>query len=180
MGVCEGEGLPVLKMAQFFHMIAKNCKGVSVTKKRPPLWLDTDLDRYLREQDASGDNPVSAAGGLLQTIPDDSAQDRRKATRQLLSGFAVLHTLDPDGRKGRYRVAQLRDISTTGIGLRLNSTEPESFAEGREFEVLFQFSDHGKPLHMACTACRRALDEAGVIIGAVFRTPLGSLAEVSC
>jgi hypothetical protein len=180
MGGCAGNEPVILKMAQFFHMIAKNCKGVPVTKKRPPLWLDTDLDSYLREQDAPGGNAVPAPGGPLQATPDDSIQDRRRATRQLLSGFAVVHTLDPDGRRGRYRVAQLRDISTTGFGLRLNSTEPESFAEGREFEVLFQFSDHGKPLHMACTACRKALDEAGVIIGAVFRNPLGSLAEVSC
>jgi hypothetical protein len=167
-------------MAQFFHMIAKICMGVSMTQKRPLLWLNTDLDRYLRDQDGSGGEATAAPGAPLQTIADDSAQDRRRATRQLLSGFAVVHTLDPDGRKGRYRVAQLRDISTTGIGLRLNSTEPESFTEGREFEVLFQFSDQGKPLHMACTACRKALDEAGVIIGAVFRNPLGSLAEISC
>jgi hypothetical protein len=161
-------------------MIAKICMGVSMTQKRPLLWLNTDLDRYLREQGESGGEAMAAPSAPLQTIAGDSAQDRRRATRQLLSGFAVVHTLDPDGRKGRYRVAQLRDISTTGIGLRLNSTEPESFMEGREFEVLFQFSDQGKPLHMACTACRKALDEAGVIIGAVFRNPLGSLAEISC
>jgi len=159
-------------------MIAKICMGVSVTQKSPPLWLNTDLDSYLREQDESGGEAMAAPSAPLQTL--DSAQDRRRATRQLLSGFAVIHTLDPDGRKGRYRVAQLRDISTTGIGLRLNSTEPESFKAGREFEVLFQFSDQGKPLHMACTACRKVLDEAGVIIGAVFRNPLGSLAEISC
>ena len=158
-------------------MIAKICMGVSVTQKRPPLWLNTDLDRYLRDQDESGGEALAAPSAPLA---DGSAQDRRRATRQLLSGFAVVHTLDPDGLKGRYRVAQLRDISTTGIGLHLNATEPENFKEGREFEVLFQFSDHGKPLHMACTACRKALDEAGVIIGAVFKNPLGSLAEVSC
>jgi len=151
-----------------------------MTQKRPFLWLNTDLDRYLREQDASGGEAMAAPSASPQPLAEDRAQERRRATRQLLSGFAVVHTLDPDGRKGRYRVAQLRDISTTGIGLRLNSTEPEGFKEGREFEVLFQFSDQGKPLHMACTACRKALDEAGVIIGAVFRNPLGSLAEISC
>lgn len=151
-----------------------------MTQKRPFLWLNTDLDRYLRGQDDSGGEVVAAPSAPPQTSADDSPQDRRRATRQLLSGFAVVHTLDPDGRKGRYRVAQLRDISTTGIGLHLNSTEPESFMAGREFEVLFQFSDQGNPLHMACIACRKALDETGVIIGAVFRNPLGSLAEISC
>jgi len=159
-------------------MIAKNFKGVSVTQKRPPLWLNTDLNSYLREQDGHGDmihaSPVEAPA--MHAVPADGTKERRRAERQLLSGFAVVHTLDPDGRKGRYRVAQLRDISASGIGLRLNSAEPESFREGREFEVLFQFSEREKPLHMACTACRQALDEAGVIIGAVFRNPVPDFA----
>lgn len=150
--------------------------------KRPTLWLNTDLDSYLREHDGPGSEKYDSSVGHShsQDIPDDTGRDRRRAARQLLSGFAVIHALDPDGRKGRYRVAQLRDISTTGIGLRLNATDPEGFSEGREFEILFQFADHKKPLHMACTACRKALDEAGMIIGAVFRTPLGSLAEIVC
>lgn len=150
--------------------------------KRPTLWLNTDLDSCLREQDGHGSEEVASLRGHSRSrnIPDDTSRDRRMATRQLLSGFAVIHTLDPDGRKGRYRVAQLRDISTTGISLRLNATDPESFTAGREFEILFQFADHKKPLHMACTACRKALDEAGMIIGAVFRNPLGSLAEIVC
>jgi len=165
-------------MAQFFHILAKKFNGVSVTQKRPPLWLNTDLDRYLREQGGPGDMaPASPEEPpVMHAAPADGTKDRRRAERQLLSGFAVVHTLDPDGRKGRYRVAQLRDISASGIGLRLNSTEPESFRTGREFEVLFQFSEHGKPLQMACTACRQVLDEAGVIIGAVFRNPVADFA----
>lgn len=149
-------------------------------QKRPPLWLNTDLDNYLLEQDGCGAKAVPAPDKDVppKSLLDDETQDRRSAARKFLSGFAVIHTVDPDGKKGRYRVAQLRDISTTGIGLRLNAADPESFKEGREFEILFQFADHGKPLHMACTACRKALDEAGLIIGAVFRNPLGSLAEV--
>jgi len=151
-----------------------------VTQKRPLLWLNTDLDCYLREQEANCANAVSvlSAEVPIPSFQDDGPQDRRGAARKFLSGFAVVHTLDPDGRKGRYRVAQLRDISTTGIGLRLNAVDPESFKEGREFEILFQFADQGKPLHMACSACRKALDEAGMIIGAVFKNPLGSLVEV--
>lgn len=164
-------------MAQFFHMFAKNFKGVSVTQKRPPLWLNTDLESYLREQDGRVDMSTPAAGPqAMQSASADGTADRRRAERKLLSGFAVVHTLDPDGRKGRYRVAQLRDISSSGIGLRLNSTEPESFRAGREFEVLFQFSERGKPLQMACTACRQVLDEAGLIIGAVFRAPVPDFA----
>ena len=156
--------------------------GVSVTRKTTPLWLNTDLDAYLRQQDDPGyttnDAPnMRAAHGDAR---DDISQERRKSVRQVLSGFGVVHMVDTEGRTGRYRLAQLRDISTTGIGLRLNSAEPDNFGEGREFEILFQFSDHGKPLHMACTACRKALDEAGVVIGALFKNPLNSLAEVGC
>ena len=167
------------KVAQFFHMIAKII-GVIVKDKRPTLWLNTDLNTYLREQDGPGrERGASLAGASqLRDIPDDSNRDRRGAVRQLLSGFAVVHMLDPDGRKGRYRLAQLRDISTTGIGLSLSGSDPEGFADGREFEILFQFAEQKKPLHMACTACRKALDEAGMVIGAAFRNPLGSLAEV--
>ena len=151
-----------------------------MTRKNPPLWLNTDLDAYLRQQDDPGYKTKEVQNGDAAhwNAHDDGPQERRRAARQLLSGFAVVHMLDPDGRKGRYRLAQLRDISTTGIGLSLSGSDPESFSDGREFEVLFQFADHKKPLHMACTACRKALDEAGMIIGAVFRNPLGSLAEV--
>lgn len=141
--------------------------------KRSTLWLNTDLDSCLREKDGPGSEEVTSSG-----IPGDTFRDRRRAARQLLSGFAVIHTLDPDGRKGRYRVARLHDISTTGIGLRLNAIDPDSFGDGREFEILFQFSEHGKPRHMACNACRHALDEAGLAIGAVFKNPLMSLVEI--
>jgi len=166
-------------VAQIFHKIRKII-GVSVKDKRSTLWLNTDLDSYLRDHDGPGSEKLDSSGGHSHSrdIPDDSSRDRRRAVRQLLSGFAVIHALDPDGRKGRYRVAQLRDISTTGIGLRLNATDPDSFGDGREFEILFQFSEHGKPLHMACTACRHALDETGLAIGAVFKNPLTSLAEI--
>lgn len=151
-----------------------------MTHKRPPLWLNTDLNRYLQEQDEPANTSAVAADGSHphKAVSEDMPpKDRRRANRQLLSGFAVVHTLDPDGRKGRYRVAQLRDISSTGIGLCLNAAEPESFGDGREFDVLFQFSDHGKPIHLACTACRRMLDEAGLIIGAVFRGPVPNFAN---
>ncbi len=150
-----------------------------MTRQKPPLWLNTDLEAYLREQDDPGQTARNVERRTAHRDGrDDVSHDRRRSARQMLSGFAVVHMVDGDGRTGRYRLAQLRDISTTGIGLRLNAAEPDSFAEGREFEILFQFSDHGKPLHMACTACRKALDEAGVIIGALFKNPLGSLAEV--
>ena len=145
-------------------------------EKRPTLWLNTDLDAYLREQDGPGRGGIASSGRARKDVLDD--RDRRGAVRRLLSGFAVVHMLDPDGRKGRYRLAQLRDISTTGIGLSLSGSDPESFADGHEVEILFQFPEQKKPLHMACTACRKALEEAGVFIGAVFRNPLGSLAEV--
>jgi hypothetical protein len=162
-------------------MIAK-IAGVIVKDKSPTLWLNTDLDSYLREQDGPARERLASLGRSSQTrgTLDDSGRDRRGAVRQLLSGFAVVHMLDPDGRKGRYRLAQLRDISTTGIGLSLSGSDPESFADGHEFEILFQFAEQKKPLHMACTACRKALDEAGMIIGAVFRNPLGSLGEIGC
>lgn len=111
---------------------------------------------------------------------DDGFGDRRKSPRRSLSGFAVIHTLDPDGRKGRYRVAQLRDISTHGIGLHLSATDPESFGEGREFEILFQFSEQGKPLHRACIACRHAVDDVGLSIGATFQAPFASLNGIAC
>lgn len=119
--------------------------------------------------------------GMLHGLElDDGSGDRRKSPRRSLSGFAVIHTLDPDGRRGRYRVAQLRDISTHGIGLHLSATDPESFGMGREFEILFQFPEQGKPLHRACTACRHAADEAGLSIGAIFQSPFASLAGVDC
>jgi hypothetical protein len=147
--------------------------GVFVKDERPTIWLNTDLDSYLREQDGPGSEKFASRGKSphIQNIPDDSNRDRRKAVRQVLSGFAVIHTLDPDGRKGRYRVARLHDISSTGIGLRLNATDPDSFSNGREFEILFQFSEHGKPQHMTCTACRHAMEETGLVVGAVFKSP---------
>ena len=153
-----------------------------MTRKTTPLWLNTDLDAYLRQQDDPGymTNGVPNVRTARRETRNDIPQERRRSVRQMLSGFAVVHMVDADGRAGRYRLAQLRDISTTGIGLRLNSAEPDNFGEGREFEILFQCSDHGKPLHMACTACRKALDEAGVVIGALFKNPLNSLAEVGC
>lgn len=152
-----------------------------MTQKRPPLWLNTDIDDYLRKNEENGASAVSDANAdvPIRSFGGDGSKDRRSATREFLSGFAVIHTLDPDGNKGRYRLVRLCDISTAGIGLRLNAADPESFHEGREFEILFQFAGHGKPLHMACTACRKALDETGMIIGAVFKTPLRSLAEVT-
>ena len=160
-------------MARFFQRALKII-GVFVKDKRPTVWLNTDLDAYLREQDGSGNEKFASSGERLHfhDHPDDSGRDRRKAVRQLFSGFAVIHTLDPDGRKGRYRVARLRDISSSGIGLRINATDPDSFGYGREFEVLFQFSEPGKPQHVACTACRHAIDEAGLVVGAVFKSPL--------
>jgi hypothetical protein len=156
--------------------------GVFVKDKRPTIWLNTDLDSYLSEQDGPGGEKFAPRGESphIQNIPDDSNRDRRKAVRQVLSGFAVIHTLDPDGRKGRYRLARLRDISSSGIGLRLNSTDPDSFKYGREFEILFQFSEHGKSQYMACTACRHAMDETGLVVGAVFKNALVSLTDVSC
>ncbi len=164
-----------------FQVSAK-FNGANVTQKRPPLWLNTDLDPYLRAQDDSTSQNADVRNGQSghRDNREECLQERRKSARKFLSGFAVVHTLDPDGRKGRYRLAQLLDISTTGIGLRLNATDPHNFVERREFEILFQFSDNGKPLHMACTACRKALDDAGVIIGAMFRNSLESLDEVSC
>ncbi len=149
-------------------------------QKRPPLWLNTDLNLYLRAQDDSSSKNADVRNGVHRDNREECPQDRRKSVRKFLSGFAVVHTLDPDGRRGRYRLAQLLDISATGIGLRLNAPDPGNFVEGREFEILFQFSDNEKPLHMDCTACRKAWDEAGVIIGAMFSNPLGSLAGVSC
>jgi len=137
----------------------------------------------LQQTDSAGEatGDFDDPGGRLYSLslhPEDNFRDRRKATRLLLSGFAVIHTLDPDGRKGRYRVARLHDISTTGIGLRLNATDPDNFRDGREFEILFQFTEHGKPRHMTCIACRHAMEETGLAIGAVFRNPLMSLAEI--
>jgi hypothetical protein len=131
------------------------------------------------QDDSSGKN-ADIRNGVHRGNREECPQERRKSVRQFLSGFAVVHTLDPDGRRGRYRLAQLLDISTTGIGLRLNAPDPDNIVERCEFEILFQFSDNEKPLHMACTACRKAWDEAGVIIGAMFSNPLRLLAGVSC
>lgn len=149
---------------------------------RRPSLLDTDREPYVHDQTGTAASPEGRRDTLtsLRLLPEDGFGDRRKAVRQLLSGFAVIHSLDPDGRKGRYRVAQLRDISTTGIGLRLNAPDPGSFMEGREFEILFQFSEHAKPRHMTCTTCRCSMDEAGMVIGAIFRNPLRSLGEIEC
>jgi len=148
-----------------------------VTDNRPPQLLNADFDRFLREESDGAASPGTAAA---DSGPSDQAgrpgEERRAASRRNLSVFAVIHTLEQDGRKGRYRVAQVRDISATGIGLLLNAGEPESFKAGREFDVLFQFSEHAKPLHLACTACRRVMGDVGVIIGAVFRGPVPDLA----
>lgn len=160
-------------MAQFFHMVTENFQGVPVTDNRPPQWLNTDPDRSLCEEPVV---PASPGSPREEGWPCRPGKERRAALRRSLSVFAVIHTLEQDGRKGRYRVAQVRDISATGIGLLLNAGEPESFKAGREFEVLFQFSEHAKPLHLACTACRRVMDDVGVIIGAVFRGPVPDLA----
>lgn len=148
-----------------------------MTDNRPPQWLKADPDRSMREEAADAASPGSTGkdpGSSGQAVRP--GEERRAASRRSLSVFAVIHTLEQDGRKGRYRVAQVRDISATGIGLLLNAGEPESFKEGREFDVLFQFSEHAKPLHLACTACRRVMGDVGVIIGAVFRGPVPDLA----
>ena len=151
-----------------------------MTDKRPPQCLNADRDRDLNEQFVDAASPIPIREGSGPSGPSDHAgipgKERRAASRRSLSVFAVIHTLEQDGRKGRYRVAQVRDISATGIGLMLNAGEPESFKAGREFDVLFQFSEHAKPLHLACTACRRVMSDVGVVIGAVFRGPVPDLA----
>jgi len=126
--------------------------------------------------------PVTADSASIQpplhsaqdTLP---GQDRRSSPRHDISVFAVVHTADCDGRTGRYRVAQLRDVSATGIGLRFSTAEPERFKEGREFEILFQFSDQAKPLRLDCVACRKVMDAAGLIIGAAFREPIPNFGD---
>lgn len=155
-----------------------------MTSDRTPITLSGDLERELHEQaKASGIAlPVMVDQVLRQFVqqqkPGDPAkEERRAACRRKISVPAVVHTLAQDGRTGRYRVAQLQDISVTGIGLRFESTEREHFKEGREFEVLFQLGDHSSPLRMACKACRKVLDEAGVVIGAVFKESLPDLHE---
>lgn len=108
-------------------------------------------------------------------------QERRTSRRHDVSVFAVVHTMDPDGRTGRYRVAQLRDVSATGIGLRFSSSEQERFREGRMFEVLFQFSDQAKPLRLDCVARRKVADDTGLLIGAAFAEPIANFGDhIAC
>lgn len=166
-----------------------------MTHDRIPLWLNAELERELRRLAAGSGTPLSTLvedalrefmvrNAALQAGPShaDDAQctydgDRRGCRRCKVGVPAVVHTTEQDGRTGRYRVAEVRDISASGIGLRFEGTERESMRVGRAFEILVQLGGQANPVRMACTACRKVLDEAGVIIGAVINEPAVGLDE---
>ena len=112
------------------------------------------------------------AAGEGECVP---CGERRSCCRRKVSVPAVVHTLEQEGRMGRYRVAEVRDISSSGIGLRFDNLDHDQMGIGREFEVLFQLSDCRDPQRMSCTACRRNLDHGGVFVGAAFSEPYNGM-----
>lgn len=172
-----------------------------MTHERIPLWLSAELEGELRRLASDSGIPLTELvedalrDFMFRNVPDLAARasrgdafpdvpvpepaadecipcgERRACCRRKVAVPAVVHTMDQDGRTGRYRVAELRDISTSGIGLRFDGPEREQIHIGRDFEVLFQVAERMAPMRMACTACRKVLDGAGVVVGAVFREP---------
>ncbi|KAF5042586.1 hypothetical protein DSECCO2_511090 [anaerobic digester metagenome] len=171
-----------------------------MTHDRIPLWLNAELERELRRLAAGSGTSLSTLvedalrefmmrsaalqDGNVQGAASPEAEavcaydgERRGCRRSKVGVPAVVHTSEQDGRTGRYRVAEVRDISATGIGLRFEGSERESMRVGRAFEILIQLGGQANPMRMACTACRKVLDEAGVIVGAVFNEPVSGLDE---
>lgn len=171
-----------------------------MTHDRTPLWLNADLERELRRLASGSGTSLSTLvedvlrefmernaalqGGNAQARSSPAADaecaydgERRSCRRCKIGVPAVVHTTEQDGRTGRYRVAEVRDISATGIGLRFEGAEREHMRVGRAFEILIQLGGQANPVRMACTACRKVLDEAGVIIGAVINEPVKGLDE---
>lgn len=172
-----------------------------MTHERIPLWLSAALEGELRRLASDSGIPLTELvedalrDFMFRNAPDLTARalrrdalpdgpppepasdecipcgERRACCRRKVAVPAVVHTTDQDGRKGRYRVAEMRDISSSGVGLRFDGPEREQIHIGRDFEVLFQFAERMAPVRMACTACRKVLDGAGVVVGAVFREP---------
>lgn len=171
-----------------------------MTYDRTPLWLNAELERELRRLASDSGTPLSTLvedalrefmsrntalqGGNAKIGPSPTAEaecgydgERRRCRRCKVGVPAVVHTTEQDGRTGRYRVAEVRDISASGIGLRFEGAERENMRVGRAFEILIQLGGQANPMRMACTACRKVLDEAGVIIGAVINEPAIGLDE---
>ena len=125
---------------------------------------------------ARGSRGDASAEGATAASSADAGEcipcgERRACCRRSVAVPAVVHTTDQDGRTGRYRVAEMRDISSSGIGLRFEGSEREPLHIGRDFEVLFQFAERMAPMRMACTACRKVGDGTGFVVGAVFHEP---------
>lgn len=166
-----------------------------MTHDRTPLWLNAGLERELRRLASGSGTPLStlvedalrefvvrnAALQGSQTPEADAGcvygRERRGCRRCKVGVPAVVHTTEQDGRTGRYRMAEVRDISASGIGLRFEGSEREHMRVGRAFEILIQLGGQANPMRLVCTACRKVLDGAGVIIGAVINEPVTGLDE---
>jgi hypothetical protein len=125
--------------------------------------------------------PATGATSPLDTQRASTGADgwgcgeRRACCRHEVSVPAVVHTEEQDGRTGRYRVAEVRNISASGIGLRFENLNHDQMSVGRKFEVLFQLSENRDPQRMTCTACRRDLDSDAVYVGAAFSEPFNGM-----
>lgn len=162
-----------------------------MTHDRTPLWLNTDLELQLRRiaSDCGISFPTLVEEALhdymLRRTPaqysedaapvDRGAAERRRWPRVRLGVPAVVHTAEPNGRNGRYRTAEVRDISPAGIGLRFDSAERGYMRVGRVFEILVQLGEHSRPVCLVCTTCRKVLDGASLMVGAVFNEPVPDL-----
>lgn len=178
-----------------------------MTHDRTPLWLSADLERELRRWAADsgvplsrvveaalldfmarnavspdGTTPHGVQAGYGVTTGEDGGEcipcgERRACCRRKVAVPAVVHTSDQGGRTGRYRMAELQDISSSGVGLRFAGDGREVIGVGREIEVLFQLVERMAPVRLACTVCRKAIDGAGVVVGAMFMEPFTGLEE---
>lgn len=161
-----------------------------MTHDRIPIWLSADLERDLRRwaEDTGAPLPDVVEKALSDFIARNSAgstsllgaaggkggaveSERRACRRRKVALPAVVRASAQDGDTVPYRLAEIRDISSAGIGLRFESAEPECLHVGREFEVLFQLSARENSVRLACTACRKFRDGAGLVIGAMFSEP---------
>jgi hypothetical protein len=141
--------------------------------------LESNLQDYADSRGISLPELISGVLGdflLGQKRESRPLAERRNAVRHAVCTPAVVYTSGQDGRTERYRVAQMSDISTSGVGLRVAS-DREDLKEGKKFEILFQLAGYANPLRLTCTACRKAFDGTGLMIGAVFNEPVPGLGE---
>jgi hypothetical protein len=160
------------------HRLASN-RGMPFSQ-----FVEEALRDFIVRNDLNLPGPAYSNSPSIEAVQASSEDDacfsgceRRTCRRRKVTAPAVVHTSEQEGRTGRYRVAELRDISSSGIGLRFGASERNQIRVGSEFEVLFQLAERVNPVRMVCRACRKVIDEAGIIVGAVFSEPFTDLEQ---